>query len=189
MGYLQEARKGFFSFLVTDDQDTASAAPGEAAKRADVFLVVNATSADLPALEQYAAEAAAQKPLILWNLELDTLRSDLGELLDAGCLQAAGCSAAGRQHLYDCCTGAMQTRVLVLGSAGLCSTAQPLGHVVCRLARLPRQGRAVPLPEHLQAHILCAAARLLQGALIAACCNRGALPASVSAVLHCSSQN
>ena len=78
MGYLQESRKGFLSFLLTKDEDTATASLGESAKKADVFMVINVTSADLPALEQYAAEAAAQKPLILWNLELDTLRSDLG---------------------------------------------------------------------------------------------------------------
>ena len=78
MGYLQESRKGFFQFLVTDDQDTSVAAPSESAKNADAFIALNATSADLPALEQYAAGPAANKPLILWNLELDTLRSDLG---------------------------------------------------------------------------------------------------------------
>ena len=108
MGYLQESRKGFFQFLLTADEDTSVAPPGESAKQADAFIAINATSADLPALEQYAAGPAANKPLILWNLELDTLRSDLGEALlqaisQAGlwllrCLTLAGC-----RSVLACC--------------------------------------------------------------------------------------
>ena len=91
MGYLQESRKGFFQFLVTDDKDTSVAPPSESAKKADLFIALNATSADLPALEQYAAGPAANKPLILWNLELDTLRSDLGETCTAMLIINATC--------------------------------------------------------------------------------------------------
>ncbi|CAG9462028.1 unnamed protein product [Pedinophyceae sp. YPF-701] len=50
------------------------------AAAADVFLVINASTQELPAVERFADEVAKGRPVVLWNLELDTLRGDLGLL-------------------------------------------------------------------------------------------------------------
>ena len=51
----------------------------QAARKADLFIVVNASTIELPDVEKYVAETVGDRPLVLWNLELDTLRADLGE--------------------------------------------------------------------------------------------------------------
>ena len=50
----------------------------QGARKANVFIVVNASTIELPDVEKYIAATVAERPLILWNLELDTLRADLG---------------------------------------------------------------------------------------------------------------
>jgi len=45
---------------------------------ADVFIVVNASTVELPDAEKYAAASPEGSALVFWNLELDTLRADLG---------------------------------------------------------------------------------------------------------------
>lgn len=45
---------------------------------ADVFIVVNASSVELPDAEKYSEARPAGSAMVLWNLELDTLRADLG---------------------------------------------------------------------------------------------------------------
>ena len=45
---------------------------------ADVYIVVNASTVELPDAEKYANALPADAALVFWNLELDTLRADLG---------------------------------------------------------------------------------------------------------------
>lgn len=54
--------------------------PAPLAAGADVFIAVNASTAELPDLEAYTAETAGARPVVAWCLELDTLRADLGLL-------------------------------------------------------------------------------------------------------------
>ena len=89
MGYLLEGKKGIFSGFqaFSNRQNQAPVEPSQSAKAAEVFMAINITSADLPALERYVAEYVTDRALVLWNLELDTLRSDLGECLhDWACM-------------------------------------------------------------------------------------------------------
>ena len=80
MGYLKESRRGVLGFMglfrAADAEGTIP--PAEAAARADIFLAVNASSVELVDVERYCGEYVGARPLVLWNIELDTLRSDLG---------------------------------------------------------------------------------------------------------------
>ena len=80
MGYLKEGRRGVMSLMGLFRAADAEGAipPAEAAARADIFLAVNASSVELVDVERYCAEWVGKRPLVLWNFELDTLRSDLG---------------------------------------------------------------------------------------------------------------
>lgn len=83
MGNLRESRKGaiegVFGYLAKKD-GADIVPPGESAKKADLFIVVNASTVELVDIEKYIDVTAKEKPLIIWNMELDTLRSDLGKL-------------------------------------------------------------------------------------------------------------
>ena len=82
MGHLKENSKGVFSGfnLFGGVPDTDAETLSLAARKADVFIVVNASTIELLDLERYIEETVGERPLVLWNLELDTLRADLGEL-------------------------------------------------------------------------------------------------------------
>jgi hypothetical protein len=55
---------------------------------------VNASTVELVDLETYVNEVVQGKPMVLWNLELDTLRADLGEVHNQ----------TWRASLFDLCT-------------------------------------------------------------------------------------
>ena len=63
---------------VFGNNENAVASPGEAAAKADMYICVNASTVELVDIEKYVAEYVGDKPIVLWNLELDTLRADLG---------------------------------------------------------------------------------------------------------------
>lgn len=62
--------KAMQSFVGTDDdKETASV---------DVFIVVNHSTTELPNVRRFVEEVVQNRIVVLWNLELETLRSDLG---------------------------------------------------------------------------------------------------------------
>jgi len=50
----------------------------KASLEADVFFFINASTIELPQVESYVDRIVGDRPALLWNMELDTLRSDLG---------------------------------------------------------------------------------------------------------------
>ncbi|PRW60675.1 LOW PSII ACCUMULATION chloroplastic [Chlorella sorokiniana] len=82
MGHFREGRQsllGAFSSLLGGGGGGGSD-PAAAAQKADIFIALNASTVELSDLETYVNETANERPVVTWNMELDTLRSDLGLL-------------------------------------------------------------------------------------------------------------
>lgn len=83
MGYLNEGKKGLMGALgslFSTNDDLPDYDPQEAARKADVFMTINASTVELADIERYTNEVIGARPVVLWCLELDLLRADLGLL-------------------------------------------------------------------------------------------------------------
>eukprot|EP01024_Parvocaulis_polyphysoides_P035231 TRINITY_DN3117_c0_g2_i1.p3 TRINITY_DN3117_c0_g2~~TRINITY_DN3117_c0_g2_i1.p3 ORF type:complete len:219 (-),score=34.05 TRINITY_DN3117_c0_g2_i1:192-848(-) len=82
MGHLLEARPTGVWGIVSKFQGDNGWKPEipESALTADVFIIVNASTVELADVEKYAIDVIQDKAFVTWNLELDTLRADLGLL-------------------------------------------------------------------------------------------------------------
>ncbi|MEW5301987.1 MAG: hypothetical protein WDW36_004805 [Sanguina aurantia] len=78
LGHLGEAGGPSFS-LNSFFRNQSAPSSSAAAAAADTYIIINATSVELAFVEKYGrAAVAAGKAVVLWNLELDTLKGDLG---------------------------------------------------------------------------------------------------------------
>jgi len=79
LGHLRESGGGA-GFSLASLFGGSAPPSAEAGAAADVFLIANATGVELPNVEAYCGATVRGKTAVLWNMELDTLRGDLGLL-------------------------------------------------------------------------------------------------------------
>lgn len=148
MGHLKEDSKGVFSsfniFGSVPDTDTETLS--QAARKADIFFVVNASTVELQDCERYVENTVGQRPLVLWNLELDTLRADLGEPL---------------RHILQILQP--PTRASAVHVSCYCSYNVLTDAHVCRLAGIPSKRSAIQIFKPVYPSVLHQATRLLKG--------------------------
>lgn len=90
LGYLTEKEWSFRLSLkglgigssnsMYESKEVAERKTTQFAEKADIFIATNASAVELTEIEKYKASVVGERPLVLWNLELDTLRADLGLL-------------------------------------------------------------------------------------------------------------
>lgn len=82
IGHLNEGKGGLASFSFASLLGASAPDSTASAKAADVYIIINATCVELTNVQSYveANSGGGEKTCILWNLELDTLRGDLGLL-------------------------------------------------------------------------------------------------------------
>lgn len=82
IGHLNEAKEGFAQRGLSIASLMGGSAPPSKpdADKADVFIIINATCVELPNVQQYidGSCSSGSKAVAVWNMELDTLRGDLG---------------------------------------------------------------------------------------------------------------
>ena len=133
----------------------------QAARKADLFIVVNASTIELPDVERYIAETVGDRPLVLWNLELDTLRADLGEHAKPSMLSNP--LYAGLTSLLDPAESAQHRLCLFQQSIHYVSVPGPLCASACRAVGLSSKGAAVQILMPIHACVLHPTERLLKG--------------------------
>ncbi|KAI3429268.1 hypothetical protein D9Q98_005365 [Chlorella vulgaris] len=82
MGHFREGRPSLiakFDSILWGPQ-SKNEGPQAAAEKADIFIAINASTVELEDLELYCNGTAKERVVVAWNMELDTLRSDLGLL-------------------------------------------------------------------------------------------------------------
>ncbi|GAX79735.1 hypothetical protein CEUSTIGMA_g7176.t1 [Chlamydomonas eustigma] len=80
LGHLNEGKPGLGNFSIAALLGGSAPDSSPAAEKADVYIVINASCVELPNIQQYMEKnlSSGSKAAVIWNLELDTLRGDLG---------------------------------------------------------------------------------------------------------------
>jgi hypothetical protein len=132
------------------------------AEAADVFIVINASAIELLEVEEYHKTTVKERPLVLWNLELDTLRADLGD--HSPSLPFPFFHSSSPSIIFS----QLETSGLFWGESLIISFSSPSLSPAGRFLRslwFSASRSPVPLPLTFQVDILHSPARLLEGDL------------------------
>ncbi|KAG1661843.1 hypothetical protein FOA52_011610 [Chlamydomonas sp. UWO 241] len=83
LGHLNEAKPGNGGFSIATLLGASAPESASKAAGADVYIIINASCVELPNVQSYMEDnvkPGGGKASVVWNLELDTLRGDLGLL-------------------------------------------------------------------------------------------------------------